>query len=207
MKKLFLFLSAITISIVSVAQVMPMAALNSGDISSISNVKKVNIIYDYSEVGVGAFRNEEDYINKKYEEYAKKDKEKAEKFKSGWYSARKDKFEPLFETMFNKTAEKKISMTGENYSTKNDYTLLIKTTFVEPGMNIGIMKKPAYIDVECIFKDKEGKELCAFYIKNAIGQQAAGFDYDVSSRLRESYAKSAKMLVGIIKKERKKAGK
>ncbi len=186
----------------------PMVALNSGDIESLDKVKKVNIIYDYSELGVGAFRKEEDYLNKRKEDFEKKKKpEDFEKFKTNWVNSRKERYEPKFEVLFNKEGGKVIDMTGTNYATSNAYTLLVRTVFIEPGVNIGIMKKPSYIDLEFVFKDKEGKELCVFYAKNMIGVQAAGFDYDMGSRLVESYAKSAKMLVGAIKKERKKAAK
>lgn len=186
----------------------PMVALNSGDITSLNDVKKVNIIYDYSAFGVGAFRKEEDYLNKKKEDLEKKGKvEDFEKFKAGWVNARKERYEPKFEALFNKNGIDDIDMAGTNYATTNDYTLIVRTIFIEPGMNIGIMKKPSYIDLELAFQDKEGKDLCVFYAKNMIGEQAMGFDYDMGSRLVESYAKSAKMLVGAIRKERKKAGK
>ena len=74
-------------------------------------------------------------------------------------------------------------------------------------LNVGFAKKPSYVDLECVFKDKEGKELCVFYAKNIIGENAMGFDYDMGSRLVESYAKAAKMLAQQIYKERKKAKK
>lgn len=50
----------------------PMAALNSGDINALTTVKSVNIVYTYNDLGVGAFRKEEDYLNKKCEELKKK---------------------------------------------------------------------------------------------------------------------------------------
>ncbi|MEI7597220.1 MAG: hypothetical protein WCK02_15840 [Bacteroidota bacterium] len=211
MKKTLLLFAAIFIGYIANAQMgggaQPMAALNSGDIKSLDGVKKLNIIYDFTELGVGAFRKEQDYIDKKYKEYEEKEKGKGDKFKEAWFAARKKTYEPVFELMFNKYAAKDIMMSGTNYATDNEYTLVVKTVFIEPGMNIGIAAKPAFIDLECTFKDKSGAVLCVFYLKNAIGQQAMGFDYDVSSRLKESYAKSAKMLIGIIAKERKKAAK
>lgn len=185
----------------------PMTALNSGEISSLDKVKTVNIVYDYSDLGVGAFRKEEDYIKKHSEDLEKKEKGSSEKFKTDWPAARKKHYEPKFEELFNKVGPKEIGMTGTNYSTSSDYTLLVHTVFIEPGANAGIYKKPSYIDLECVFKDKDGKELCVFYLKNAVGAQAAGFDFAVESRLVESYAKAAKMLVLGIKKERKKASK
>lgn len=183
----------------------PMAALNSGDINTLTTVKSVNIVYTYNDLGVGAFRKEEDYLNKKCEDLKKKDATACDKFRKDWVEGRKAKFEPKFEELFTKYGEKTAFMTGVNNATNNEVTLEVHTVFIEPGFNIGIAKKPAYIDIEFTFKDKAGKALCVFYIKNAVGAQMMGYDYDVTSRLVESYAKAAKMLTGAIKKERKKA--
>jgi hypothetical protein len=191
----------------SSSAVAPMTALNSGDITYLTGVKAVNIVYDYTDLGVGAFRKEEDYIKKHSEEMEKKEKGSSEKFKKDWVDARRRRYEPKFEEMFKKVGMKEIGMDGSNIGTANDYTLVVHTVFIEPGTNIGIYKKPAYVDMECTFKDKAGKELCVFYIKNAIGSQMMGMDYAVEARVVESYAKAAKMLVLGIKKERKKAGK
>lgn len=182
----------------------PMAALNSGDVTALAKIKSVNIVYDYSDLGVGAFRKEADYISKHSEDMEKKEKGSSEKFKTDWVNARKTHYEPKFEEMFKKIGMKEINMDGTNYSTSSEYTLTVHTIFIEPGVNAGIYKKPSYIDMECTFSDKSGKALCVFYIKNAVGAQATGFDFAVESRLIESYAKAAKMLVLCIKKESKK---
>lgn len=183
----------------------PMAAMNSGDISALTNVRNVNIVYTYTDLSVGAFRKEEDYINKKCDDYSKKkDASACEKFKKDWVDGRKAKFEPRFELLFNKYAEKMAFMQGTNYSSNQDITLEIHTVFIEPGYNIGISSKPATVDMECTFKDKSGKALCVMFIKNAVGASAMGYDFDVTSRMVESYSKAAKMLTTLIKKERKK---
>ena len=184
----------------------PMAALNSGDISSLDNVKTVQIVYDYTDLGVGAFRKEEDYIKKRSEELEKKEKGSSEKFKKDWVDARGRRYEPKFEELFNKEGEE-INMQGSSKPNGSEYTLTVHTIFIEPGMNIGISKKPAYVDLECTFKDKSGKELCVFYIKNAVGSNMTGMDYAVEARVVESYAKAGKMLAQAIAKERKKAKK
>ncbi|HLC83597.1 MAG TPA: hypothetical protein VJI69_07190 [Bacteroidia bacterium] len=182
----------------------PMCALNSGDISSLANVKTVNIVYDYSDLGVGAFRKEEDYLKKKCDDLEAKGKSAdCKKFREDWVAARAKHYEPKFETMWKKYGVKEAMMDGSN-NTAAEYTLTIHTIFIEPGVNAGIYKKPSYIDMECTFTDKSGKVLCMFYIKNAVGSQATGYDFAVESRLVESYAKAAKMLAVAIKKERKK---
>jgi hypothetical protein len=71
-------------------------------------------------------------------------------------------------------------------------------------MNIGIARQPAYIDIECTFMDKNGKEIVKYFIKNSVGASAMGFDYDAGSRLVESYAKGAKMLMKDVNKKLKK---
>lgn len=182
----------------------PMAAMNSGDIANLTKVRNVNIVYTYTDLSVGAFRKEEDYINKKCDDMKKKDPSACEKFKKDWVEGRKTKFEPRFELLFNKYGEKSAFMQGTNYSSNQDVTLEIHTVFIEPGYNIGISKKPATLDMECTFKDKSGKALCVIFIKNAVGASAMGYDFDVTSRMVESYSKAAKMLTALIKKERKK---
>lgn len=185
----------------------PMTALNSGDIAALADVKTVNIVYDYTDLGVGAFRKEEDYIKKHCEDLEKKETGTCDKFKTGWVDARTRRYEPKFEEMFKKIGMKEINMDGNNNSKTSDYTLVVHTVFIELGTNAGIYKKPAYIDLECTFKDKQGKDLCVFYLKNAVGADVMGVDFAVEARVVESYAKAAKMLVLGIKKERKKAGK
>jgi len=180
----------------------PIIAINGGNVAGLKGVTTVNIIYDYSKLGVGAFRNEQDYLKKKEEDY-KKDPAKFEKFKNGWFNARKERFEPRFEEMFNKVGSK-IGMTGKNYATDGVVTLKIETLFIEPGYNIGISKMPSFIDLECTFLDKNGKEIVRYIVKNATGQQAMGFDYDTGSRLVESYAKACKMLMKDVTKRLKK---
>lgn len=182
--------------------VRPMVAINAGDVAGLKGVTKVNIIYDYSKMAVGAFRTEQDYMNKKMDDL-KKDPDKAAKYKQTWVNSRKERYEPKFLEMFNKMGEKS-GMTGTNYTTDAEITLKVETVFTEPGYNIGISKMPAYIDVECTFIDKNGKEIVRYFVKNAVGSQAMGFDYDAGSRLVESYAKACKMLMKDVNKKLKK---
>lgn len=204
LKPLFSILALVlAFSVQMTAQVRPMVKINSGDVAGLKGVTKVNIVYDYSKVGVGSFRNETDYLAKKKEEMSKKDPAKYEKFEQSWYNSRKERFEPKFEEMFNKMAAK-IGMTGKNNGTDADVTLKVETVFIEPGYNIGISKMPAYIDLECTFVDKSGKEIVRYFIKNAVGAQAMGYDFDAGSRIVESYAKGAKMLMKDVNKRVKK---
>src|SRR5438874_13730448 len=69
-----------------------MTALQSGDVKNLANVKKLNITYEYKDMGVGAFRNEADYIDKKYKEMEDKEKGKGDVFKEGWAKGKTEKY-------------------------------------------------------------------------------------------------------------------
>ncbi|MFH1321640.1 MAG: hypothetical protein ABII90_13440 [Bacteroidota bacterium] len=175
----------------------------SGDINFLKGQKAINIEYDYSDFSVGAFDTEEEYTSKKVEEYNKKEPGKGDKWFEGWVGARKQRYEPKFEALFNKVLKAKTGVYVEQNKTEAKYTLIVKTTFIEPGMNIGIAKKPAYCDFDFIFIETGNPDnvIALLYIKNVIGSQSMGYDFDVGSRIAESYAKGAKMFAGYLYKE------
>jgi hypothetical protein len=103
-----------------------MIEISAGDVMTLKDITNVNIVYDYANMSVGEFQNEQDYLNKKMDDYAKKDPEKAEIFRDNWFSARQALFEPKFEALFNKSMAK-IGMVGTNYSNTAPVTLKVTT--------------------------------------------------------------------------------
>ena len=182
----------------------PTATLTSGDISSLNAINVVNIVYTYTNLKVGEFNKEEDYLNKRCNDYKEKGKDSSlcGIFRQRWVDGRKDTYEPRFELLFNKYG-KSLDLTGTNYTNTNNITLEVNTVFVEVGYNIGLSQRPSRIDLECTFKDKTGKILCVFFVKNATGSTSFDFN-DVRVPIGECYAKAAKLLTSEIKNERKK---
>lgn len=185
----------------------------SGDIKSLDNVKKVNIILDFKDLLVGVknmnmsdgdYTTEAKYLDRKSADLEEKEKGRGKEFREDWELAKTATYPGKFEELFNKYAPKDIGMEGKCNLSGADYNLIIKTVLIDPGWNIGVMKKPSFIDAECIFTDKTGKELCRFFCKNILGSNITGFDFTMSSRIKESFAKASKMLVALIEKERKK---
>ncbi len=73
------------------------------------------------------------------------------------------------------------------------YEMLIHTSFIEPGFNIGLTRKPAYINAEVTIKEvPSGKELAVIISSELSGRDAMGFDYDPGYRIEEAYAKLGK---------------
>ena len=190
--------------------------LESGDISSLIGVTRVNIIYDYSKMAVAEFNTEEDYLRRKEEKF--NEPVKFEKFKADWFGSRQERYEPKFEDLFNKVGSKS-GMQGVNYSSDYRVTLRVETQYTEPGFHAGVVKRKASINLRCTFL-KDGRELVVYTMKNIPGATPSvpvggmggypgatmmmSFDFDPNTRIAESYAKAGKMLAKDVSKRLKK---
>ncbi len=176
--------------------------LTSGDAKVFAGQKVVNVEYDYSSFGVGKFKTEEEYVNKKVTELNAKEAGKGDKWREGWETSRDTRFAPKFEQLFNDVLTKRDVSVAQN-SSDAQYTLIVIVTFIEPGYNIGISKRPAYVDFEFKMVETANRDNVAatFELKNVVGSQAMGYDFDTGSRVAESFAKGGKMLAGFIYKK------
>lgn len=188
-----LFILASCLFLISSLTVSAQKLVNvSGDILKLKGEKKILVQYDFTNFSVGDYKNEQDYINKRKAEILKKEGEaEAKKWEDAWHNAKEARFMPKFESVFNETSDG-IVINRDFKDAK--YTLIVKTTFIEPGFNVGVMKKPAYINVEYIFVETANpSNIIAKYTCNNIpGAQAMGYDFDASTRISESYAKAGK---------------
>jgi hypothetical protein len=189
------------------------AGLLSGDVNLLKDVKLVNIVFDYKNLAVGAkdlkleaeagdFVSEQTYLDEKAKQLDEKDPGRGKKFIEDWEKAKQGIYQEKFLELFNKYASD-IGMQGVVNSTDAKCTLTIQTTLVDVGWSAGVVKKPSLIDALCIFSDSSGKELCRFFCKDVTGV-SGGYDFRISKRLSESYAKLGKMLPKSLKEEMKK---
>ena len=111
-----------------------------------------------------------------------------------------ERYEPKFEELFNKTMKGKMDISQSNKDAK--YKLIVKTLTLYPGYNVGVSKMPAYVSFAFIIVETANpdKILSKTVVKNVVGSQVMGYDFDAGSRLQESYAKAGKMLAAYIKK-------
>jgi hypothetical protein len=201
MKKIklsILFLAAFSIS--SMAQKI---RTESGDLSFLKGQTELNIKYDFSDFQVGGFASEEEYKTKKIKEYNDKEAGKGDTWENSWERDKKERFPNKFEELFDKGLISKIHAAQNNE--KATYTLIIKTTFIEPGFNVGVMRRSAAVSYEYIFVEtgNESKVLAKLKQPNVPGAQFGGYDFDSGTRVSESYAKAAKMLADYMLKNMK----
>ncbi len=160
--------------------------VTSGKLSSLSGITDVAIAYDYSEIAVGKFDKEQDYLDKRSAEMNEDEAGKGDNWVNYWNNAKEEKYQRRFEELFAKYS-KNIKVSDKD----QDVVMNVKTTFIEPGFNVGVMRKPAMCNYIVSFT-KGGEELAAITITGSPGNAAAGYDFDSILRIQESYAKAGK---------------
>jgi hypothetical protein len=166
-----------------------------GDLSPLKGQASLKTEFEY-DMSVGKFDKEEDYIAKKKSELNEKEAGRGDTWEQSWKADRKDRFEPQFRELFSKHSD--ISTVDDNAP----YTLIFKTVKTEPGFNVGVASRPAFIDGEAWIVDSKdpSKVLAKISILKAPGRDVMGFDYETGARLQEAYAKAGKELGGYLKK-------
>lgn len=173
--------------------------LISGDVKVLSTAKEYNLQYDYSAVKVGGI-DEADYLKQRVEEKNKKEAGTGDKFKESWLNDRPKRFEPKFEELFNKGISSGVKASKDN--SKAQYTINIRTDYVEPGYNVGISRRPAFINItyNIVETSNPSNVTAKIVMVNILGQDVMGFDYDAGFRLSEAYAKAGKELAKFLNK-------
>jgi len=175
--------------------------LQSGSLDFLKDQQTILVKYDYSNLSVGKFDKEDDYIAKKVDDYNKDEAGKGDKWKEAWFNDRPQRFEPKFQELFNDYMKQK-NLQCDQAATDAKYEMLIHTVFIEPGFNVGISSKPAFINVEVSFREAgSGKDLAVITVQNCPGRDVMGFDFDTGYRLAEAYAKLGKSLAGFLLKK------
>jgi hypothetical protein len=165
----------------------------SGSMDKIKSIKEFSLEFDYSDMGVGSFDKEEDYIAKKVAEYNANDPGRGDRWAQSWVSDRKNRFEPKFQELLNKYASPK----GYKFHLGDSPVkakLLVHTTWTEPGFNVYVTRRPAMINVIFTFYDEGGNELLKIESLKNPGTSFGGADYDTGTRIQEAYAKCGKEL-------------
>ncbi len=193
LNKLFIFIVLLSLSSTSFSQFgytpVKTKIKASGSLSEVKG-NKINLVFVYDGMAVGKFQNEADYIKKKVTAYNEKEAGRGDRWAKAWKDDRVNRFEPSFVTKFNELGAKTgTSVEKDNGSLK--YTLEVKTTFTDPGYNVGVSRYPAIIDAVCTFKSGTSV-IGTITVTKCPGQSFGGYDFDTGVRLSEAYEKLAK---------------
>lgn len=169
-----------------------------GDLAPLKGQTALKIEFNYDNLTVGKKSTPEaDYVAEKKEEHNKKEAGKGDAWELKWKENRPNLYEPKFRELFAK--ESKMTTTEETPT----YTLIFKTTRIEPGFNVGVMRQNAYIDGEAWIVETANKDkvVAKITIANSPGGTFGGYDFDAGTRIAESYAKAGKEIGYLIAKK------
>lgn len=169
--------------------------LQSGSLGFLKGERTLNVEYVYDGLTVGKI-TEKEYTEMKVTTYNAKKAGTGDTWLETWKSDRAKRFEPKFEELFNKQfSAKKIDFKAGKLP-EAKFTLVLRTTKLEPGWNAAVMRAPARVSTQAEFYETKdhSKSLAVMTLVNAPGRDAMGYDFEVGYRLQEGYAKTGKEL-------------
>jgi hypothetical protein len=196
MKKVFVLVGLFVCSLIS-AQKMKVL---SGAFKNLKGIVEYNVTFDYSNLKVDKFDNEEEFLADKMKK--REEKGKDEDFKKSWFADREERYEPKFIESFNKRFDNTEVKVNKGL-TNAKYTIKVKTDWISPGYHIGISRRDAHLSATItVFETANPSNilLSANYDK-AHGEGALGYDFNSGYRISECYAKLAKEFAFHIKKK------
>lgn len=163
------------------------------DLAYLKGQKELRVVFNYDNMLVGN-RKESDYVNEKKEDYNKKENGKGDEFVKVWEENKTQIYEPKFEEIFNQVCGENLKANRFKRDTK--YTILLKVIRMEPGFNVGIVKKNSASDFEILIFESANPNVILSKGKlfNVRGAMSADYDFTASSRLQECFAKCGKIL-------------
>lgn len=171
--------------------------LEQGDKNVLKNESTLNIEFTFDNLSVGKFSKEDDYINSKKEELNAKEAGRGDTWAKKWKDDQQNRFPPDFINLFEKN-------TGMSLSKDAKYTMIVHTTFIEPGFYtpVSFVRKFANINAEITIVETANRDKVAakISIENSPGRTAYGIaDFDTGERISEAYAKAGKALGKYLK--------
>jgi hypothetical protein len=167
--------------------------LTSGNLDFLKTEQFIDAEFTYENLNVGKM-TEADYVEKKMAET----KGDAEAWYAKWIADRETRYEPKFIELFDKYMEKR----NISISSEGKYTMRINTFFIEPGFNVGVMRKNSAINLSISIVNKEtNSEEATLSVINSSADNFWGGDFDAAYRIQESYAKAGRELAKFITKK------
>jgi hypothetical protein len=196
MRHLKLFAAGAFVLCISARAIAQKVKLEEGDLSPLKSEKTLAFSFKYDSMTMGGkgHETESEYVAKKTEEYNKKTPGKGD----AWAKAWKDDRETLYEPGFTKEFERYGSLQPDP---KAKYTLIFKTTFTEPGFNIGIMRRNAEINGEAWIVETAhpAHVIAKISVMKAPGGSFFENDYANDERIATAYSEAGRGLGYFIK--------
>lgn len=175
--------------------------VKSGSFSALKGETKINLQYDYTGMAVGKFKTEADYMNKRVSDLNKKEAGSGDQWAKAWVDDRDSRFHPMFEKNLNAKLDA-VGVYASRDAATAKYTLIVRTTFTEPGYNIGVSRMNAYVNmvVDLVETANPGTILGSMELKNVQSVYMGGYDFDTGSRIQSCYDRAGDWVGGYLLK-------
>ena len=177
--------------------------LEDGSLAPLKGQTEFNIEFDYSNFTMmKENKTEKQYVEERTAELNEKYKGNGNIWQKKWYSAKELIWTPKFLELINVVLQKEKKDLNFQEGLNTPYTLIVKTNWLYPGWDAGIMKQPAKVSTNLKFVETANKSnvLLEITSEEAPGDQW-GNNFSNESRLGEGYAKTAKSLAKLIAKK------
>jgi hypothetical protein len=168
--------------------------LVSGNPKLFKQAGNLHLTFEYSDLYVGEYGNEEAYIEYMKDDAERRKKGSSETWLTKWYEARIEFFQPKFIELFNKYSNSKKVNINEELNNQL-YELNIHTIFIEAGFNKNGKRAPALIDVIVTISEiNKSENQLVISVKGAPGNEVINSYSPDYKRIAEAYAKLGKEL-------------
>jgi len=173
--------------------------VTSGKLKSLSDHKSFNMVYTYEDGLKIGKKTEAVYTAEKVADKNEDEAGSGDAWLVKWEENKQGgKFFDKFETLFNEVLESK-GVSGSRDNSSATCTLTIDVYYMDPGYNVGISRRPAYVSMTATFT-ADGNELAVVNMVKAPGSGAGGYDFDAAYRISEGFEKSGKTLAKSLAK-------
>ena len=175
--------------------------LKSGDVNMLKGEKLMNLQFDYSNLAVGKFKSDDEYVASKTKEMNKKKAGSGDEWAEKWKADRESRYHPTFERSMNKILDRVNS--GVRDGGKDvKYTLIVHVTFMEQGFSsFGYLpsKKPFIsLNVDVVETANPSKILANIDMKHEEGHVYGDLEVDAGSRIQGCYDEAGDDLAGFL---------
>lgn len=168
--------------------------LVSGNPKLFKQAGNLHLTFEYSDLYVGEYGNEESYIEYMKDDAERRKKGSSETWLTKWYEARIEFFQPKFIELFNKYSNSKKVNINEELNNQL-YELNIHTIFIEAGFNKNGKRAPALIDVIVTISEiNKPENQLVISVEGAPGNEVMNSYSPDYNRIAEAYAKLGKEL-------------
>lgn len=168
----------------------------SGSMDFMEDLAELNVTFEYPEDMKLGKTTQDKYIERKAAEAEEKEEGAGEAWKEAYYADRTEHYEPSFMNGMEKYA-------GDLFVAQDDdtyeYTMIVKTTFTEPGFFMGFQNKRSAIDLECTFVKTDAPEEAIAVVKITKAPGAAAPDQGL--RVGDAYFTAAQQFGKLLKKK------